>query len=227
MFKRRDRRMPHVVVGEFFFPRGGWKRAAQYVVHRLRRLPDPPHRVARGVFAGVFISFSPFFGLHFFGAWLIAWALRGNILAALLATFFGNPVTTPLIALGAVELGHKVIGGEVGFGIQEVLNSFGFAGSELWDNFLAIFTAQTAHWEGMAEFFWNIFLPYLVGGLILGPIFAAACYYATLPIVAAYQRLRDRQRRERVEKAIERRRKAAEKERKRGGIAERRAEDQQ
>ena len=96
VFRRRDRRPIKTIVSEFFLPRGGWSRAAQYVVHRLSRLPDPPHRIARGIFAGVFISFTPFFGFHFLGAAAIAWSLRGNILAALLATFFGNPLTTPL-----------------------------------------------------------------------------------------------------------------------------------
>ncbi|MCX8509052.1 MAG: DUF2062 domain-containing protein, partial [Rhodobacteraceae bacterium] len=101
VFRRRDRRPVLRALTELIFPRGGWKRATQYVIHRLRRLPDPPHRIARGIFAGVFISFTPFFGFHFFGAIAIAMVLRGNVLAALLATFFGNPVTTPLIALGS------------------------------------------------------------------------------------------------------------------------------
>ena len=83
---------------EFFYPRGGWYRAAQYVRHRLRRLPDQPQRIARGIWAGVFASFTPFYGLHFLSAFLIAKVMRGNILAAILGTFFGNPITFPIIA---------------------------------------------------------------------------------------------------------------------------------
>ena len=91
---------------EFLYPSGGWLRASSYVWHRLRRLPDDPARVARGIVAGVFISFTPFFGLHFLGAALIAWAIRGNIPAALIATFVGNPLTFPFIATASLEVGY-------------------------------------------------------------------------------------------------------------------------
>jgi hypothetical protein len=211
VFRRRDPRPILTVLTEFFFPRGGWSRAAQYVVHRLRRLPDPPHRIARGVFAGVFISFTPLFGFHFIGAWLIAWAIRGNILAALLATFFGNPLTTPVIAITSVELGHRILGGESGVSFAEVTDFFAGATTEVWRNIFAAFTADVAHWERLSEFFDGIFLPYLVGGIGPGIISGVICYYLSLPIIGAYQRLRDRKRRERIEKAIAARQRAAEK----------------
>ncbi|HKK86405.1 MAG TPA: DUF2062 domain-containing protein, partial [Roseovarius sp.] len=92
VFKRRDKRPLWKAVADFLWPRGGWTRAFHYVKHRLRRLPDPPHRIARGIFAGIFVTFSPFFGLHFFLAASLAWVMRGNIVASLLSTFVGNPL---------------------------------------------------------------------------------------------------------------------------------------
>ncbi len=211
VFRRRDRRAWHVVLAEFFFPRGGWPRATRYVIHRLRRLPDPPHRIARGILAGVFISFTPLFGLHFIGAAALAWAIRGNILAALLATFFGNPVTLPFIALFSVELGHWILGGKLGFSIADIMTSFADAGTEIWANFKAIFTTDTTHWSHLGEFFREIFLPYLVGGLAPGLVSGLICYYLSMPVISAYQRLRDRKRRDRIEKKVAARLKAAEK----------------
>jgi uncharacterized protein len=79
-------------------------------MHRLRRLPDEPHRIARGVFAGVFVSSRRLFGLQFLSAALLAWVMRGNILAALLATFIGNPHHHTDHRLGSVELGHWMLG---------------------------------------------------------------------------------------------------------------------
>ncbi|PID35058.1 MAG: hypothetical protein CR964_01765, partial [Rhodobacterales bacterium] len=38
MFKRNPRSYLRIIA-EFFYPRGGWYRAAGYVLHRLRRLP--------------------------------------------------------------------------------------------------------------------------------------------------------------------------------------------
>jgi len=49
VFKRRDRRSPFQIAWEFIYPRGGWTRAFHYVKHRIRRLPDSPERIARGV----------------------------------------------------------------------------------------------------------------------------------------------------------------------------------
>jgi uncharacterized protein (DUF2062 family) len=215
VFRRRDRRPVLTYLGELFFPRGGWKRATQYVIHRVRRLPDPPHRIARGVFAGVFISFTPLFGLHLILAWLIALALRGNVLAALLATFFGNPVTTPIIALSSVELGHWILGTTSSVGIAEISDFFAQASVEVWTNIRAVFTPETAEWGHLIGFFRGIFLPYLVGGIGPGLVFATACYYLTIPVVRTYQKIRDRQRRERIERAIDKRQKAMEKERRR------------
>ncbi len=121
VFKRRTPRGWVQTFIEFFYPRGGWYRAAQYVIHRVRRLPDAPHRIGRGVFAGVFISFTPLFGFHFIGAALIALAIRGNVLAALLATFIGNPLTTPIIAYTSVELGQFILGGHGSLRFEEIL----------------------------------------------------------------------------------------------------------
>lgn len=88
VFKRRDPKPFFRSLQEFVWPRGGWSRAIQYVNHRVRRLPDTPEKIARGIWAGVFTTFTPFYGLHFFVAMFFATIMRGNILASLMATFF-------------------------------------------------------------------------------------------------------------------------------------------
>jgi uncharacterized protein len=201
VFKRRNRRSVLQVLREFLWPRGGWARAATYVTHRLRRLPDDPHRIARGVFAGVFASFTPFFGFHWILAGLIAWASRGNILAALLATFAGNPLTTPLVAWGSVELGHWMLGDPVGMPLREIFGAFSHAGAELWANFKAIFSADVTHWYRLGHFFRSIFLPYMVGGIIPGLVVSLVFYYASIPVVRGYQKLRAVKLKERIERA--------------------------
>ncbi|MEO0946532.1 MAG: DUF2062 domain-containing protein, partial [Pseudomonadota bacterium] len=81
VFKRRNPKPFLRAVWEFFWPRGGWARAFHYVKHRVRRLPDRPERIARGIWAGVFTTFTPFYGMHFVTAALVAYLMRGNILA--------------------------------------------------------------------------------------------------------------------------------------------------
>ncbi len=198
MFKRRRPRSYVQVVGEAFYPRGGWTRAAWYVAHRLRRLPDPAHRISRGIFAGVFVSFTPFYGLHFLVAALIAWIIRGNILAALLATFVGNPITFPFIAAISVEFGTWLMG-KPPVPLPKIFLSFSQASGELWDNFRAIFTPAVAEWERLPSFLSDVFVPYLIGGILPGILAGLATYWLANPIIASYQRGRIHKLKERFE----------------------------
>lgn len=191
VFKRRERRSYWQTALGWLWPRSGWKRAFQYLRHRLGRLPDQPHRIARGIAAGVFISFSPVFGLHMIGAAAIAWAMRGNVIAALLATFVGNPVSYPFIALGGMRLGHAMLGSHFDGGIRHSFwRNFADATHDLRLNLVAMFTDAPTHWASMARFFDEIFLPYLVGGTVLGVVAGVIAYYLTLPVISAYQHRR-------------------------------------
>ncbi len=189
VFKRRTPRTYVEVVSESLYPRGGWRRALQYVVHRVRRLPDPAHKISRGIAAGVFASFTPFFGMHFFIAAFLAWMMRGNIIASLLATFFGNPLTFPLIAAVSLELGSIMLGQHV-LPLPLVWSSFTHAADDLWRNFIAIFNNSPTHWGGLHGFFDRVFLPYLVGGIIPGIATASAAYILANPVIVAYQKAR-------------------------------------
>lgn len=192
MFKRRQRRSIGRIVVESLWPRGGWGRAAQYVRHRVRRLPDSPERISRGIMAGVFTTFTPFYGLHFFVSALLAWMMRGNILAAMLGTFFGNPLTYVPIGVVSLQTGHFLLGSRPppGADNKALGGKFYDAGAELWHNFVAMFTSAEPHWDGLARFWAEVFFPYLVGGLIPGIVAGVAAYYMSLPLVSAYQRRR-------------------------------------
>jgi uncharacterized protein (DUF2062 family) len=191
VFKRRDKRPFWKTVAEVFYPRGGWLRAARYVRHRLHRLPDPPHRIARGIWAGVFTTFTPFYGLHFFVAAIIARLMQGNIIAALLATFFGNPLTYVPIGIISLKTGHWLLGSRLDPGAHRSLGGkFADAGSDLWNNLTAPFTGVTPDWTGLSVFYDQVFFPYMIGGIIPGIIAASVCYYVTLPLIQAYQNRR-------------------------------------
>ncbi|MEM8773577.1 MAG: DUF2062 domain-containing protein [Pseudomonadota bacterium] len=193
VFKRRDKLPWWKAALRFFWPKSGWSRAFQYVQHRVRRLPDPPHRIARGIFSGVFVTFSPFFGLHFFLAAGLAWVLRGNIVAALLSTFVGNPLTFVPIGAASLQTGYFLLGLR---GVENLENNgsigskFVDAGRDLRDNIWAVFTDDRADWTRLSVFFDEVFFPYMVGGLIPGAIVALLFYYLSLPVIQAYQNRR-------------------------------------
>ena len=200
MFKRRIKRSYFRVATEAIYPRGGWSRAVRYVMHRLQRLPYPPHRIARGVAAGVFVCFTPFFGFHFLLAATVAIILQGNILASILATFFGNPLTFPIIATLSIELGNWMLGYGAGIPLPEIVQAFSDASLEIWANITAIFTSEVAHWNRLDQFFHRVFLPYLVGGLIPGVIVSVIMYSLSRPVIAAYQKRRIKRLKMRYEK---------------------------
>lgn len=200
MFKRRKPRSYGQIATEMIYPRGGWRRAGTYVVHRLRRLPDQPQRIGRGVAAGVAVSFTPFFGFHFLAAAAVAWVMRGNILAALLATFVGNPATFPFIGVLCVTLGREIMGLPGDLPPHLIFVEFGRASAELWHNIKAIFGPDTTQWTQLSEFFHDVYIPYLVGGLIPGILCGALAHYLTVPVVQAYHRRRSKKMAERIER---------------------------
>jgi hypothetical protein len=191
VFKRRDRRSPVQIASEFVYPRGGWTRAFHYVKHRVRRLPDSPERIARGIGAGVFAAFTPFYGLHFVVAALAARLINGNILAALSGTFFGNPLTYVPIGVICLQAGHFILGTEFQEGdTHGLMGKFADALGDLKDNIIAIFSDRVADWSGLRVFYDEVFFPYLVGGILPGLLAGAICHYLSLPLIRTYQQRR-------------------------------------
>lgn len=191
VFKRRDPKPILRAAAEFLWPRGGWARAFHYVKHRVRRLPDSPERIARGIWAGVFTSFTPFYGLHFVVAVLIARLMRGNFLASLMATFFGNPLTYVPIGLASLKTGHWLLGTQMEEGAQRSFGGkFWDAGADLWLNLTNVIMGRQTDWHGIMVFWDEVFYPYLVGGILPGILCATICYYVSVPLIRAYQKRR-------------------------------------
>lgn len=135
------------------WPRGGLKRAGLYLWHRLRRLRHRPHQVALGVAIGVFVSFSPFIGLHGPLSILLAFTLRGSAIAAFLAQVLGNPVTFPLIWFACWKAGCFLTGTEpmnIDFHNLSIWRLIGTMGSQLW--------------------------PFALGGIVLGLLASLPAY---------------------------------------------------
>jgi len=191
VFRRRDRRSFLRTIGDLLYPRGGWTRAFQYVKHRVRRLPDSPERIARGIWAGVFASCTPFYTMHFLVAFLVARLMRGNVLAALMATFFGNPLTYLPIVFFAMKTGHFMLGTEFDEDThRSILGKFKDASEDLTNNFFSLFSDTQADWQGLSVFYDEVFLPYMIGGLICGTIAGTVCYYLSVPVIRVYKKRR-------------------------------------
>ena len=175
MFRRRNPLPIHRRVTALLWPSRGWRRASAYLAHRVGRLPGTPYRIAAGFACGAAISFTPFIGLHFVGAALLAVALRGNLIASALGTVVGNPWTFPFIWAWIYTLGRWLLGGPAVSDLPEYIS---------------------LHY--IFERPWEVLWPMTVGGL---PTAVAAWFVFFWPIrgaVAEYQTVRRRRIRRKV-----------------------------
>lgn len=140
------------------WPDTGFARAWRYLGHRLNRIKAEPHRIALGFACGVFISFTPLIGLHVAIAVGLALLLRSSILAALIGTIVGNPLTFPFIWMAAFRLGGMFV-----FTAEPSLPS----GSLL---------ARIDSLASLAENWEALLAPLMIGSTILGLFFGMASY---------------------------------------------------
>lgn len=87
-----------------------WHKYKVYITHRLRSLQGTPQSIAAGAACGVAVSFTPFVGAHLVLSMLLAWCIRGNIVAAALGTAVGNPWTFPFIWVSVFYIGNLMTG---------------------------------------------------------------------------------------------------------------------
>lgn len=110
LFRRRHPLRFHQKLHHFVWPKRGWGRALRYYGKRLLRLSGTPHSIAAGFAVGVALAMTPFIGFHYLLCFVAAFLVRGNVLAAVLGTTIGNPLTFPVIWIGTYETGNIILG---------------------------------------------------------------------------------------------------------------------
>lgn len=187
VFKRRDKQSLIQRLRVLFFPGKGWKRSFVYVGHRMKRLPDTSHKIALGAAIGTFVCFSPILGVHMAMALVLVYGLRANLVASFITTMFGNPVTYPFIAAVSMGVGRAVLGRNAkDDDFQHLHTAFWNAFTDFWQLIKSWFGLAERP-DGLGDFFANLFLPYLVGGTIVGLIMGALTYFLLKPAISAYQ----------------------------------------
>jgi hypothetical protein len=151
------------------WPRTSWSRSSRYVVYRLRRLSATPHAVALGFAAGAFSAVTPFLGTHLMMALALAWIIGGSLVAAVLGTFLGNPLTYPVLWYATYVVGNVMLGNE--------------GQSKEIDLSEGIFRSSLDH-------LWPILKPMSLGCIPVGLAVAALSYVLVKPAVSAYQHRR-------------------------------------
>ncbi len=187
MFKRRKKLSIWDRSTNAIWPRAGLKRSLFYVWHRIARISGTPYFITVGVAAGVFASWTPFVGFHFLLAALIAFFLRGSLLASALGTFFGNPFSFPFIWLATYNLGSFLLGNEGSHKVDLALPE---------GTFWLLFSDPVAFFEAVWKVMDPYFLPMLIGSIPLGVGSSVVIYFILAPVISKYQA----RRRSRLEK---------------------------
>jgi uncharacterized protein (DUF2062 family) len=102
---------------------------------------------------------------------LLAWVVGGSVIAALLGTFVGNPLTYPVFWYSTYEVGSLMLGG--GSGKQRIDLSGGI-------------------FQTSIDQLWPILKPMSLGSIPMGLALAALSYLLVKPMVEAYKHRRRR-----------------------------------
>ena len=155
-------------------------RAAKYYYLRFLRLQGDPHSLALGVAIGLFVGITPTIPLHTVLIITLAWPLRGNILAALIAaTAISNPLTWLPQYYLSWRVGSWLLPGHLSWSrIQSTLH---------------LITSDTGFKQSLAHL-GKLGLEaggvMLLGGILLAIPFTCAGYFLTFKFFSALRRKR-------------------------------------
>ena len=135
-------------------------------IRSIFQLNDTPHRLALAFAIGVFIAFSPTFGLHILSCLIVAWFFRLSKLVLITATFINNPWTIVPMYGFCIWFGSKIMGREI-------------AMPQIAWNELTLSSAYVA----ITPYFW----PFVVGTLVVGGIAAVISYGLIYWLVVRYR----------------------------------------
>lgn len=177
LFKRKKRKSLGAHIKNLFWPSMGWKRSWDYIKHRILRLSASTRSIAVGLAAGCVVSWTPLFGFHILQAMLICFIARGNYLASLLGTTFGNPWTFPLLLWTSYKAGSLIF----------ILFGYG--------DYVSLASNVTIMQELSIQPL-KVFLPTLVGGYLMAlvtfPLFYVLFFYLVKTGRAAKRKVSDK-----------------------------------
>ncbi len=166
----------------WLWPEMGWRRLWRYTVYRVIRLPGTPYGIAAGFACGAAVSFTPLIGLHVVLGMVVAWLIRGNMVAALIGTVLGNPWTFPLIWVWTYKLGIWL-----GAGSHSATSSEQRVGGLLPDVVDGILRFDVRF---LVAEVWPIMAPMLAGGAVTATVVWIVAFLLLKRVLDIYQNRR-------------------------------------
>ena len=139
---------------------------------KLLAIRDTPEAIAGGVAIGIFIGFTPLFGLKTVLTILFAWLTRSNIIAAVIASAAHDVLlpVMPVIFRGEYDVGYWLL-----------------SQPHQWPHRLTRMNLEGHSWRRWTTFL-TVGKPLLVGSVVCSAPFAIFSYVITKILVARHQR---------------------------------------
>jgi len=158
------------------------KNLLRRAVHSIVTLHGSPEAIAMGTAIGVFVAFTPTVGFQMLIGALIATAVGANRPAAIVPAWITTPVTIPPIFALTYWVGRLMLGGpdvsvvyDQLVGVAKAFGSLKFY--EVWDHMVALLATGV-----------EVYVPMLVGGIIVGGIAGGITYPLTVRAVRSFRR---------------------------------------
>jgi uncharacterized protein (DUF2062 family) len=143
----------------------------KYIRDRLRSIlqfKESPHRLALASSVGVFIAFSPTFGLHTITCFLLAWIFRLSKIVVLTAALINNPWTIVPLYGSCLWFGIKITG-------SNAVTTPDIAWQTL---------TVTSAYHVVRPYLW----PFIAGTIVVGAAAALISYFFIYWVVVRYRR---------------------------------------
>lgn len=157
-----------------------WTPGMRAAARRLMHLHASPHEIALGCALGAFVSITPLLGVQTLLAVVLCLVLRGNVPAAVIGTFVGNPLSWPFIWVSTYIMGLQMVGLEGSFDPAAVQRNIELLWSALLDPSPRLLDAT-------ASLFWPLLWPMLAGSVPIGLLTAAIVYYISRNAVRGWR----------------------------------------
>jgi len=152
-----------------------WGRVRYFVIHKILRASDSPHRIALGVGIGMWVALLPLVGIQMITSAALCHPVKGNKVVSMAMAWVSNPITLVPIFLPCYWLGCWLLG----------LDAIPY------EDFVAIFFPEEGSWWARVSATWRammgIFGPLWLGSLIVATTVAVPTYFITERVVTWYR----------------------------------------
>ena len=161
-----------------------WQRLKDFIIHKVLRLDDTPHRIALGVAIGFFVTWTPTIGIQMILVVALAALLRANKLVGVPFVWISNPFTIGVVYGPNYLVGKALLGEQYTWAaFTRALQSAREAQASLLDP--ASWLDYMWQW---IQAFLPLFFPLWLGSIIIGLLLGFLTYMATYYGVVAYRR---------------------------------------